>query len=142
MIIIICGPSAAGKTTLANKMVSECVGSTLVDSDEVHHLLPKVDFSLEGRLVHVKNITKLLRTFYESNPIVFATFCLPILEMREIIRQELKDLPVLFWWLDTPIEVCIERDPKGLYRKQTPNMPGVDFPLERPEPNEQATIVI
>ena len=143
MIIFICGPVAAGKTTLATRMVSEQRRSFLVDADEVQaQNMLRPDFSLAGRARHAENIASLLERLYRPSETMIAAFCLPLLSMRDVLRERLVGLPTLFLWLDTPLSVCIQRDPKGLYRRKTANLPGVSFPLERPNPDEPRTLII
>lgn len=142
-MIIFCGPSAAGKTTVARLIQRQLVNTELVDADEVRgDISPGLGFTLEDRLKHAQNVGQYLAQRMERPLPQLATFILPLLQMRQIVRQELDkaEYPYLMVWLDIPIQLCQQRDKKGVYARQ--DVPGMGFPLETPEPDEEHTLVL
>lgn len=126
MIVWITGRPASGKTTLAQRVVAESDG-ILVDSDEVRAAItPHPTYSAEERSVVYRAIAYVARRLHDAGlrPIVAATAHDPAL--RAAAREICGELFLVL--ADCPLEVCEQRDPKGLYsaaRKASGSMPGV-----------------
>jgi adenylyl-sulfate kinase len=150
-VIWITGLSGAGKTTVAKALEShlkaENVKVGLLDGDEVRKYLKEnkeknYGFSLEDRKQFVNNIVYMARNMFEvqAAKIVIVALISPLKNMRECAKDILtkySGVRFIEVFLDTPIEVCEERDPKGLYKKaragEIKDFTGIDSPYEVPE---------
>jgi len=134
------GLSAAGKTTLANKIFQELENEGAIvhnlDGDEVRaNSERRLGFSAEDRDENIRLAVDLAKKYQEEGYSVVASFISPYRRHRELARKELNNFIEIF--VDTPLEVCENRDPKGLYKKarlgEIQRFTGVDDPYEKPE---------
>jgi adenylylsulfate kinase-like enzyme len=109
------GLPASGKTTLAGKVVRECVGYVLLDGDEVRQTVENFDMGDNARLVHLSYMAFCCQQLNRCGVNVAAAFVTPLEKHRERIRQILPE--VKFIWLECAPETCATRDPKGLWKK-------------------------
>lgn len=109
------GLPAAGKTTLANKVVSESVGYVLLDGDVVRQSVENFEMGHNARLLHLSYMAFCCQQLNRCGINVAAAFVTPLRQHRVRIRQILPD--VKFIWLQCTAETCATRDPKGLWRR-------------------------
>lgn len=134
------GLSGAGKTTLALALEKDFrqrgVRVERLDGDTVRQSLTRdLGFSKEDRDKNIERVTFVAKLLSRNNVVVLASFISPYLETREYVRQETTNFIEVF--VDAPLEVCAERDVKGMYAKafrgEIPNFTGVSDPYEAPQ---------
>jgi len=144
-VIWLTGLSGSGKSTIANGLEQalflQGYHSYLLDGDNVRHGLNKdLGFSDEARVENIRRIGEVARLFVDAGVIVITAFISPFRADRRLVRELLEPGEFIEVFLDTPIEVCEQRDPKGLYRKaragEIKNFTGIDAPYEPPQSAE------
>ena len=140
-VIWFTGLSGAGKSTLANALEHALFErghhSYLLDGDNVRHGLNRdLGFSDADREENIRRIAEVAKLFVDAGLIVMTAFISPFRADRQIARQLLGADEFVEVHVATPLAVCEERDPKGLYRKaragQIPNFTGIDSAYEPP----------
>jgi bifunctional enzyme CysN/CysC len=135
------GLSGAGKSTIANQVEKRlhALGhhTMILDGDNVRHGLNRdLGFSEADRVENIRRIAEVSRLFVEAGLIVIVSFISPYRAERMLARDRVGGNEFLEIFVDTPIEECRRRDPKGLYVKadsgQIRNFTGVDAPYEAP----------
>ena len=134
------GLSGAGKSTVAEALAARLTGGVeLLDGDEVREFLSKgLGFSREDRDTNVLRIGWVASTLAKHGVLVLAAVISPYAETREAVRElhSKHGTDFLEVHVATPVEVCEERDVKGLYAKQRAGemtgLTGVDSPYEAP----------
>lgn len=135
------GLSGSGKSTVANavekKLLELGKHSYLLDGDNVRHGLNKdLGFSDEDRVENIRRIGEVAKLFVDSGAIVLTAFISPFISDRTQVRELLDDEQFLEVFIDTPLEICEQRDPKGLYRKaragEIKHFTGIDSEYEAP----------
>jgi bifunctional enzyme CysN/CysC len=135
------GLSGAGKSTIANQVEKRLAGmghhTMILDGDNVRHGLNRdLGFSEADRVENIRRIAEVSRLFVEAGLIVIVSFISPYRAERMLARDRVGSDEFLEIFVDTPIEECRRRDPKGLYVKadsgQIRNFTGVDAPYEAP----------
>jgi bifunctional enzyme CysN/CysC len=136
------GLSGAGKSTIANllEMKLHALGrrTYLLDGDNVRHGLNKdLGFTEADRVENIRRIGEVAKLMTEAGLVVLCSFISPFRAERRMVREQVADGEFIEVFVDTPIEQCIARDPKGLYRRalagEIKNFTGVDQPYEAPE---------
>ena len=144
-VLWLTGLSGSGKSTIANaleqRLFLEGYHSYLLDGDNVRHGLNKdLGFSDAARVENIRRIGEVARLFTDAGLIVITAFISPFRADRRLVRELIPEGEFIEVFLDTPIEVCEQRDPKGLYRKaragQIRNFTGIDAPYEPPQAAE------
>ncbi|HSC47672.1 MAG TPA: sulfate adenylyltransferase subunit CysN [Gammaproteobacteria bacterium] len=144
-VVWLTGLSGSGKSTIANALEQalflEGYHSYLLDGDNVRHGLNKdLGFSDEARVENIRRIGEVARLFVDSGLIVITAFISPFRADRRMVRDILGREEFIEIFVDTPLEVCEQRDPKGLYKKarrgEIKNFTGIDSPYEAPEAAE------
>ncbi|BFM06765.1 adenylyl-sulfate kinase [Halioxenophilus aromaticivorans] len=139
------GLSGAGKSTLANAVDAELFKrdrhTYLLDGDNVRHGLNKeLGFSDEDRIENIRRIGEVSKLFVDSGLIVLSAFISPFRSDRQMVRELVNDGQFIEVFVATPLSVCEERDPKGLYKKaregNIKNFTGIDSPYEEPDSPE------
>lgn len=132
------GLSGAGKTTLANALAKKLTGCKVkvLDGDILRKgINQNLGFSDEDRFENVRRTAEIAQLFLDEDYWVIVALITPFESMRENNKKILGGQYVDFF-IDTPIELCEQRDPKGLYAKVAKNMlinfTGKDSPFERP----------
>jgi bifunctional enzyme CysN/CysC len=135
------GLSGAGKSTIANLVEKHlhahgCHTMSL-DGDNVRHGLNRdLGFSEADRVENIRRIAEVSKLFVEAGLIVLVSFISPYRAERMLARDCVAEDEFLEIFVDTPVDECRRRDPKGLYRKadagQIRNFTGVDAPYEAP----------
>jgi len=137
------GLSASGKSTVAAALeqviVQRGVFCYRLDGDNIRHGLNKnLGFSAEDRAENIRRIGEVAKLFADSGVITLTSFISPYVADRDAARALHDEAGLKFFevYCDTPIEICEERDPKGLYKKaragEIKGFTGVDDPYEAP----------
>ena len=133
------GLSGSGKSTVATKVYyhlkKEGYNFEMLDGDEVReNLTADLGFTKNDRDENIKRISFVARLLSRNNVIVIASFISPYRKMRESVRKNVTNFVEVF--VNAPLEVCEERDVKGLYKKaragEIPNFTGISDPYEEP----------
>lgn len=134
------GLSGAGKTTLALALEKEFrsrgVRIERLDGDTVRQSLTRdLGFSKEDRDKNIERVTFVAKLLSRNNVVVLASFISPYQATRDYVRSETTNFIEVF--VDAPLQVCADRDVKGMYAKafrgEIPNFTGVSDPYESPE---------
>jgi len=135
------GLSGSGKSTVANaveRLLFQMNKHTfLLDGDNVRHGLNKgLSFSEEDRIENIRRVGEVAKLFTDSGLIVLTAFISPFQKDREMVRQMSGSNEFIEVFIDTPLDVCEQRDPKGLYKKaragEIKDFTGIDSPYEAP----------
>lgn len=116
------GLSACGKSTIAMALEQVLIQKSnlayVLDGDNIRHGLNKnLGFSPEDRTENIRRIGEVSKLFVDAGLIVIASFISPYREDRDMVRGLMQDGEFVEVFVDAPVEVCAERDPKGLYKK-------------------------
>jgi bifunctional enzyme CysN/CysC len=139
------GLSGSGKSTIANlvegALFAEGRHTYLLDGDNVRHgLNHDLGFTDVDRVENIRRVAEAAKLFVDAGLIVLVSFISPFRSERRMARELLGPGEFIEVFVDTPIDVCMERDPKGLYRKardgEIKNFTGIDSPYEAPESAE------
>ena len=139
------GLSGSGKSTVANAVETLLFDnnnhSYLLDGDNVRHGLNNdLTFSDDDRVENFRRIGEVAKLFADSGLIVLSAFISPFRSDRQQVRDLLPSGQFIEVFVDTPLEICEQRDPKGLYKKaragEIKNFTGLDSPYEYPEAPE------
>ena len=165
-VVWLTGLSGCGKSTIANvvdrKLHDLGVHSFLLDGDNIRHGLNAspamlaadhgesfasrfgLGFSAPDREENIRRIGAVAELFAQAGLVTLTAFVSPYRRDRDFVRKQVtkrgraEDFIEVF--VDAPLEVCEQRDPKGLYKKaragQLPNFTGIDDPYEPPEQPE------
>jgi len=161
-VIWFTGLSGSGKSTVANtldhKLHQANIHSVVLDGDNVRHGLNAgpgmlkdthgdefsnrfgLGFSAIDREENIRRIGAVAEIFAQTGVIALTAFISPYRTDRDKVRQTLKDGEFVEVFVDTPIDVCEQRDPKGLYKKaragEIKGFTGIDDPYEEPRKPE------
>mgnify|MGYP003858300095 CR=1 FL=1 len=139
------GLSGAGKSTVANAVESllfeENKHTYLLDGDNVRHGLNKdLGFSDIGRIENIRRIGEVGKLFVDAGLIVLSAFISPFRSDRQMVRSLFPVGEFIEVHISTSLDVCEQRDPKGLYKKaragKIKNFTGIDSDYEAPESPE------
>ena len=134
------GLSASGKSTIANiveqKLFSMKYKTYLLDGDNVRHGLNKdLGFDEKSRIENIRRIGEVAKLFNDSGLIVLTAFISPFLSDRKLVRDLFPVGNFLEVFIDSSLEVCEQRDPKGMYKKarsgEINNFTGISSPYEK-----------
>jgi bifunctional enzyme CysN/CysC len=141
-IIWFTGLSGAGKSTIANfveqKLHEAGRHTMMLDGDNVRHGLNRdLGFTEADRVENIRRVGEVAKLMTECGLLVLCSFISPYRAERDMVRGLVSDGEFLEVFVDTSIDECIRRDPKGLYAKaragQIKNFTGFDAPYEAPE---------
>jgi len=136
------GLSGSGKSTIANLVEKRLFGegrhTYLLDGDNVRHGLNQdLGFTEADRVENIRRVAEAAKLFVEAGLITLVSFISPFRSERRMARELLKPGQFIEVFIDTPLALCMARDPKGLYRRavagEIKNFTGVDSPYEIPE---------
>jgi len=135
------GLSGSGKSTLANGVESALhlrgIHTYLLDGDNIRTGLNKdLSFTDGDRVENIRRIAEVSKLMMDAGLVVLSAFISPFREEREMIRELVGSENFLEIFVDCPIQVCEERDVKGLYQKARKglikNFTGIDSPYQAP----------
>ncbi|WP_339860716.1 sulfate adenylyltransferase subunit CysN [Thalassospira alkalitolerans] len=142
------GLSGAGKSTIANlvekKLHAMGKHTYTLDGDNVRHGLNKdLGFTDADRVENIRRVGETAKLFVDAGIITLVSFISPFRSERQFARSLVDDDEFIEVFIDTPIEVCEQRDVKGLYKKaragEIANFTGIDSPYEAPT-NAEITV--
>jgi len=141
-IVWFTGLSGSGKSTVANlverALHARGVRTYLLDGDNVRHGLNRdLGFTDVDRVENIRRVGEVAKLFVDAGLIVLCSFISPFRAERRMVRELVGADEFIEVFVDTPIEECMKRDPKGLYARaragQIKNFTGIDSPYETPE---------
>lgn len=135
------GLSGSGKSTIANaveqKLFDAGYKTYTLDGDNIRQGINRgLTFTAEDRAENLRRIAEVSKLFVDSGQICMAAFVSPTIQDRKIVRDIVGDKDFIEVFVDTPLEVCEQRDVKGLYAKarkgEIKNFTGISAPYEAP----------
>jgi len=137
------GLSASGKSTIASALeqalVNKGINCYRLDGDNVRMGLNKnLGFSADDRAENIRRIGEVAKLFTDAGCVSLTSFISPYRDDRDQARalHDASDMTFIEVFVDTPLEVCEQRDPKGLYKKaragEIKGFTGIDDPYEEP----------
>ncbi len=135
------GLPGSGKSTVANLIEQQLhargVHTILLDGDNIRHGLNKdLGFSATDRVENIRRVGEVAKLMTDAGLIVLCAFISPFATERQMVRDILVPGEFIEIFVDTPLEQCMARDPKGLYKKalagEIKNFTGVDQAYEAP----------
>jgi bifunctional enzyme CysN/CysC len=144
-VLWLTGISAAGKSTIANLVEAELHRrghhTYLLDGDNVRHgLNADLGFTAADRVENIRRVAEVARLMVDAGLIVIVSFISPFRAERLMARALFDEGEFFEVYVDTPLKVAEQRDPKGLYRKarrgELKNFTGLDSPYEPPDQPE------
>ncbi len=135
------GFSGAGKSTTANALEKKLFAlgrhTYILDGDNVRHGLNRdLGFTESDRVENIRRVSEVARLMVDAGLITLVSFISPFRAERQFARERFEKDEFLELFIDTPIDVCESRDPKGLYKKaragQIANFTGISSPYEAP----------
>jgi len=144
-VVWMTGLSGSGKSTIATELERELFNMGkhvyVLDGDNIRHgLNTDLGFSPEDRKENIRRIGEVAKLFAEAGMIAVTSFISPYRSDRDLVRKMVAPGTFVEVFVNAPIEVCAERDPKGLYAKaragQIKDFTGVSAPYEAPDQPE------
>jgi adenylylsulfate kinase len=141
MIAWFTGLSGSGKSTLAGlveeRLFEMNIRTYLLDGDNIRFgLNSNVDFSAEGRKENIRRIGEVAKLFVDAGLVVLTAFISPYREDRDKVRSIAEDSEFVEIFVNCPLEICEQRDIKGLYQKarkgEISDFTGISSPFEQP----------
>ena len=136
------GLSGSGKSTIGHRvermLIERGAFAYVLDGDNVRHgLNSDLGFAPEDRVENIRRIGEVARLFADAGGLVLSAFISPYRADRDRVRGLMGPGEFVEVFVDTPLEICEARDPKGLYKKaragEISNFTGLDAPYEVPE---------
>ena len=144
-LVWLTGLSGAGKSTIAlaleRQLHDRGIHSYLLDGDDLRQGLNRdLGFMPEHRVENIRRAGEVARLMVDAGLVVLAAFISPYRADRQMVRERFARGDFLEVFVDTPLAVCEQRDPKGLYVRarsgEVPNFTGVSAPYEEPQAPE------
>lgn len=137
-VLWLTGLSGAGKTTIARSLAvlfrSRGMLPVMLDGDEIRNATGQRGFDEASREAHNLTVGRLAALFESQGHLVIVSMISPYQKVRQQIREICKSFIEIY--VDTPLDVCIERDPKGLYKKainrEITEFTGISSPYQPP----------
>jgi adenylyl-sulfate kinase len=135
------GLSASGKSTIARlleeKLYKQAIRTIILDGDNTRLGINKdLDFSPEGRTENIRRVAEIAKLMNDAGVVVIACFISPLIADRQMAKQIIGSDSFFEVFIDASLEVCIQRDPKGLYKKavsgEIREFTGISAPYESP----------
>lgn len=136
------GLSGSGKSTIANivekRLFARGRHTYVLDGDNVRHGLNQdLGFTDADRVENIRRVGEVSKLMVDAGLMVMTSFISPFRAERRMVHDLMEEGEFIEVFIDTPIEVCAARDPKGLYKKakagEIKNFTGYDSPYEEPE---------
>ena len=141
VLVWLTGLPSSGKSTTAftveHALIDRGHLAYVLDGDNIRHGLNKnLGFSAEDRAENIRRIGEVGKLFSDSGVVTLSSFVSPYRLDRDHVRALMDDGDFIEVFINTPLELCEERDPKGLYKKarngDIPNFTGISDPYEEP----------
>jgi adenylylsulfate kinase len=135
------GLSGSGKSTIANALETKLYEMNkhtyLLDGDNIRHGLNRdLGFDDTDRIENIRRIGEVAKLFVDAGMIVITAFISPFQSDRDRVRALVNEEEFIEIFIDTPLAICEQRDPKGLYQKartgEIPHFTGISSPYEMP----------
>jgi len=145
VLLWLTGLPSSGKSTIAytveHALVKRGHLAYVLDGDNIRFgLNGNLGFSAEDRTENIRRIGEVGKLFVDGGFLTLASFVSPYSADRDAVRELMGEGDFVEIFIDTPVEICEERDPKGLYKKartgEIPNFSGISDPYEVPEKPE------
>ncbi len=136
------GLPGAGKSTIANLVEAGLnargIHTVMLDGDNIRHGLNRdLGFTEPDRVENIRRIGEVAKLMTEAGLVVLCAFISPFRAERQSVRELLEPGEFIEIFVDTPLDICIARDAKGLYRRalagEIKNFTGIDQPYEAPQ---------
>ena len=136
-----CGLSGSGKSTIANEvekyLYSNSCKTYILDGDNVRKgLNNNLDFTEESRKENLRRVSEVAKLMVDAGLVVLTAFISPFEEERTFAKNIIGEDSFVEVFIDTPLEICEQRDVKGLYKKartgEISNFTGISSPFEAP----------
>jgi adenylylsulfate kinase len=140
-VLWFCGLSGSGKSTIANvveqKLFHKNVRTYILDGDNVRKgLNANLDFTEEARKENLRRVIEVSKLMMDAGLVVLTAFISPFESERKKAKDIIGESKIVEIFIDTPIEICEQRDVKGLYKKarkgEISNFTGINSPFELP----------
>ncbi|KKC32049.1 sulfate adenylyltransferase subunit CysN [Devosia psychrophila] len=140
-IVWFTGLSGSGKSSIANllekRLTADGRHAYILDGDNVRHGLNRdLGFTEAARVENIRRVAEVAKLMADAGLIVLVSFISPFENERRLAREIAGDIDFVEVYVDTPLEVCEARDPKGLYKRaragEIKNFTGIDSPFEPP----------
>lgn len=141
-VVWLTGLSGSGKSTIAQQLerllFSEGYFAQVLDGDNIRvGISNNLGFSVEDREENIRRIAEVAKLYCQSGVIVLASFISPTVAIRDLARQVVGPEDFVEIYINAPLEVCEQRDVKGLYAKarkgEIKGFTGIDSPYEAPQ---------
>lgn len=135
------GLSGSGKSTIAEhfekKLFTEGYFTQVLDGDNIRSgINGDLGFSLEDRIENIRRISEITKLYVHSGIITIVSFISPTIESREQAKRIIGAEDFIEVYINTPLEICEQRDVKGLYKKaragEIKDFSGISSPYEAP----------
>ena len=135
------GLSGSGKSTIANAVEQKLFKSDFktytLDGDNIRQGINRgLTFTAEDRAENLRRIAEVAKLFIDSGQICIAAFVSPTIKDRQLVKDIIGEKDFIEVFVDTPLEICEQRDVKGLYAKarkgEIKNFTGISAPYEAP----------
>jgi len=148
-VVWLTGLSGCGKSTIAMALEAKLIhtghSAYVLDGDNVRHgLNSDLKFSAADRTENIRRVSEVARLFADAHVIAICSFISPYRTDRALARSRVAPCAFIEIFVDAPLEVCEQRDPKNLYKKARASLAagkpmaftGIDAPYEPPESPE------
>ena len=144
-VIWFTGLSGSGKSTICNSLEellnSKKVNTFTLDGDSVRNGLNKdLSFSNEDRSENIRRVAEVSKILMNAGNVVLASFITPFQQDRDLVKQIVGQTNYIEVFVNTSLETCVKRDPKGLYQKSKSGlikkMTGIDSKFEIPKSSD------
>jgi len=141
-VVWLTGYSGSGKSTVANALEVELFNNNhrtfCLDGDNTRLGINKdLGFSSADRTENIRRVAEMSKLFLESGTIVITSFISPLISDRNMAKEIIGESDFVEVFINCPLEICEQRDVKGLYAKarngQIKDFTGIDSPFEAPE---------
>jgi len=141
-VIWLTGLSAAGKTTIGRDLEKELFKkgflTQILDGDNIRSgINSNLGFSSEDRYENIRRISEVTKLFIDCGIICINSFITPTNDIRKMAKDIIGEDDFIEVFVNAPVEVCEQRDPKGLYKKaregKIKDFTGIDAPFDIPE---------
>jgi len=141
LVIWFYGLSGSGKSTISNylqiKLHEKKINTVILDGDTIRQGLNKdLKFSTKDRLENIRRIAEISKILYQNGMVVLCSFITPLNVYRDLAEKIIGKENIFWVYVNTSIDICIDRDPKGLYRKalkkDIKNFTGISQKFEKP----------